>query len=308
MSKSLNKIQVLAKQQTVIGVDAGPVGLNAIQARNIQVTPLDVDTINTGIIQEYFGASPDIVTARRMSVTFECLMAPSGTAGTAPAWGVLMKMAGFSETVVASTHVDYLPVSTGILPGTLYVNLDGLMHKAIDVYLDIGFDFNPRGFPVMRVSARGAYIPVTDEAFVVTNFAAWQQPKAVSKDFTTFTYFGENPCVEALTINTNSQVTITDRINCAATSFNGRSIEGALSIEMVSVAEYNWLATQAAAGSGAFSIVHGLVAGDIIETTGPKVQSLPGGAYGDAERTAILNFTTKFLPNLGNDELRIRVR
>ena len=46
---------------------------------------------------------------QRVEVTFEVEMAGSGTAGTAPAFGPLLKACGNSETIVTDTSVTYAP-------------------------------------------------------------------------------------------------------------------------------------------------------------------------------------------------------
>jgi hypothetical protein len=56
-------------------------------------------------------------------------LAGSGTAGTAPAYGSILKACGFSETIVASTSVTYAPVSSSFSSVTIYYNVDGVRHK-----------------------------------------------------------------------------------------------------------------------------------------------------------------------------------
>ena len=49
---------------------------------------------------------------QHVEITFEVELAGSGSAGTAPAWGPIIRACGFSETISASTSVTYAPVSS----------------------------------------------------------------------------------------------------------------------------------------------------------------------------------------------------
>ena len=53
-------------------------------------------------------------------------MAGSGTAGTAPKYGAILKACGLSETVSGGNTVTYSPVATPSDSVTLFVNYDGI--------------------------------------------------------------------------------------------------------------------------------------------------------------------------------------
>lgn len=58
----------------------------------------------------HLGATEQMVAARVSEIKFEVELAGSGAAGTAPAWGKLLRACGFAETVEAS-RVEYNPIS-----------------------------------------------------------------------------------------------------------------------------------------------------------------------------------------------------
>jgi hypothetical protein len=68
-----------------------PTGANAILVRNLEITPLEAETVNRDLVRPYLGASDQLLAQTRVSMTFEVEMAGSGTAGTAPAYGPLLK-------------------------------------------------------------------------------------------------------------------------------------------------------------------------------------------------------------------------
>lgn len=57
---------------------------------------------------------------------WKCKGYGGSAAGVAPFWGKCLQPAGFGETIVADTSVQYLPVSTGIKSATVKCFLDGI--------------------------------------------------------------------------------------------------------------------------------------------------------------------------------------
>jgi hypothetical protein len=89
-------------------------GSDAIQVTNVEVTPIESDNVQAAAFQGFIGGSTrgTLVANKRVSITFDVELAGSGSAGTAPAFGPLLKAAGLSETVVAVTSVTYAGVSS----------------------------------------------------------------------------------------------------------------------------------------------------------------------------------------------------
>src|SRR5689334_17704239 len=93
---------LLAKIESTPGVDASPsAGSDAVACENIRVTG------NPNVIQtnEYIGSIDSfapIIGGMPFSVSFDVPLKGSGTAGTAPEWGKLLRACGWAETVTAS--------------------------------------------------------------------------------------------------------------------------------------------------------------------------------------------------------------
>lgn len=96
---------ILAKLETTYGTDSVPTGAaNAILVRNLEMMPMDQDLAGRDLVRPYLGSSEQIPAAIRAMVNFEIEIAGSGTAGTAPAWGPLMRGCAFAESVLATAH------------------------------------------------------------------------------------------------------------------------------------------------------------------------------------------------------------
>lgn len=102
MSLLTNKRVIIAKLETVYGVDASPTGADALLLRNLDLMPLEGDVVQRDFIRPYFGASGEIRVSNYAKLDFEVELVGSGTAGQAAPWGKLLNACGFTETLLAS--------------------------------------------------------------------------------------------------------------------------------------------------------------------------------------------------------------
>lgn len=104
-TRFFRKRSILAKIEGTYGVDAAPTGAaNAIQAQNVQITPMELEYLDRDLVRAYLGHQEQIVVTSRVRLTYDVEIAGSGIAGVAPAWGPLWRGAGFSETALAAAH------------------------------------------------------------------------------------------------------------------------------------------------------------------------------------------------------------
>ena len=120
---------ILAKAETTYGTDSTPAGTDAVLVRNLDITPLSGDLVSRDLIRPYLGNYDQLIAKTSVAISFEVELAGSGTAGTAPRYGAILKACGMSETIVASTSVTYAPVSSSFSSATIYFNIDGVLHK-----------------------------------------------------------------------------------------------------------------------------------------------------------------------------------
>jgi hypothetical protein len=102
----------LLKRKTVIlakieggsyGIDPVPTGAaNAILIRNGSITPQDGESADRALVRPYLGNSPKLPGAIRGVLQFEVELAGAGTAGTAPAWGPLVRGCAYAETLLGT--------------------------------------------------------------------------------------------------------------------------------------------------------------------------------------------------------------
>jgi len=313
MGLNMRNSVLLAKLETTYGVDATPTGaLNAMLAKAVNVSPLEQDAVQRDLQRPYFGNDEQIPVGTRIAITFEIELAGSGAEGDAPAYGPLLLACAHSQTINALVDVRYKPIT--VSPDdqdsvTLIYNLDGVQHKALGCKGTVSFAFDARGVPVMRFAFTGLYADVVDAAVTGVDFSAFIKPKSVNyRDTPSCTYFGQPIVVQSCSLDVGLQVVYRNLIGFEGVRITDRAARGALSFEYQKVIQYNWFQKVKNNESGALNLVHGTVAGNIIELDAPNVQPT-GPTISDSDGTAMLNLNLNYNPTeAGNDEYELIVR
>ncbi|OON62283.1 hypothetical protein B0920_02050 [Massilia sp. KIM] len=118
------------KLETAYGVDNTPDGAtNWIEARNVNLTPMEMTRKERDIILPYMGNAGSVVTGIWAKLSFDVALVGSGTAGTAPKFSAPLLGCGMAQTVVATTSVAYNLVSQNHSSVVGYMYIDGVLHK-----------------------------------------------------------------------------------------------------------------------------------------------------------------------------------
>jgi len=117
---------VLAKTESNYNVDAVPTdSANAILVENISMKSANVRMIERQAVRQSLAPLKQVYGGQLVELTFDVELKGSGTAGTAPELGVLLRACGMSELVSASTSVAYSPVSSDHESATFHYYQDG---------------------------------------------------------------------------------------------------------------------------------------------------------------------------------------
>ena len=93
---------ILTKIESTYGTDSSPAGTDAVLVRNLEVTPIEAETVSRDLIRPYLGNSTQILSQTRVVISFEVELAGSGTAGTASRVDSLLRSCGFAATTTGS--------------------------------------------------------------------------------------------------------------------------------------------------------------------------------------------------------------
>lgn len=307
MSMLTRKVAILAAIESTYNNDALPNAANAIlTAGEPTVTPMDMQTVDREILRSFFGNSEKMPTGIFSRVEFKVEVAGSGTAGTAPAWGVLLRACAFAETVTASTKVDYAPVTDSLESASIYINRDGVLHKLTGARGSVKIDLSVDGLPYFNFSFLGLFNKVADAAMPAATFLAWKKPLVVNRTNTpTFTLHGYAAKAKSLQIDMAGDLTHKAFLNdTESILMTGRKPAGSIVMEATKVADKDWWTAVSNVAAGALNVIHGITAGNKVQIAAPNVQ-IHSPSYSEEKGILMLNANLVLSPNTGNDEILI---
>ena len=313
MALSMKKILLLVKQEVTSGTDAIPTAaLNAIMCRAITPQLINAEFVDRTFIRPYKGGDSKIAVGVHRVLECEVELAGSGAAGTAPKWAPMLKACGFAETITASTSAVYDPVSAGEPTVTIYGYLDGLLFKMTGCKGTVSIELSAKAIPVLKFKFLGEYTDPSDVGIPAgADFSGFTQPKTVGKLNTpTATFFGTSAVMQSISVDIANELSYRDLIGGGGPSSQDRNPTGSAVIELTTVAVKNWATMVKNGVTGAASIVHGTVAGNIIQLDMPKLQINGETSISDDASNAMLTVPFAALPNgvNGNDEIKITVK
>ena len=100
MALLTRKRLLLAEIESTYGTDPSPGAADAVLVRDLNITPVQSDVVSRDLVRPYLGASEQLLANTRVECTFSVELAGSGTAGTAPRFGSVLKACGLAETAV----------------------------------------------------------------------------------------------------------------------------------------------------------------------------------------------------------------
>ena len=100
MALLTRKRLLLAEIESTYGTDPTPGAADAVLVRDLNITPVQSDVVSRDLVRPYLGASEQLLANTRVECTFSVELAGSGTAGTAPRFGSVLKACGLAETAV----------------------------------------------------------------------------------------------------------------------------------------------------------------------------------------------------------------
>ena len=302
------KTVIYAKVESPAGTDAAPTaGSDAIMAFNVS---LDV---KPDMKERYAGndtrsAYASIRGKTVVEVKFDVELRGSGTAGTAPRWGALMKACDRLEAVSAGTNVIYTPALT-TETCTIWVNIDGILQKVAGCAGDCEIDLISGEVPYLRFTMSGIYVLPTDSTIVVPTFDT-TIPEIVKGTTTTFGAYAA--IIEKINLKFGNKVVERTSMNEAegvlAFMVGDRNPTGIMTCEAVLRAESNgdfWSYFNSST-TKALSLVLGATAGNIVTITADSCV-LFAPKYGDREGMRTMDIEFQMARGDGNDEMKIEL-
>ena len=299
---------ILAKIESIYGTDPTPTGsADAILVRNLEIQPLVAETVNRDLVRPYMGQADQLLAQVRVEVSFEVELAGSGTAGTAPAYGPVLRSCGLSETVVGGTSVTYAPESSGFESVTIYYHEDGIRHKVTGCRGTFELNAEVGQIPVIAFTMTGIYNAPTDETLPTPTYANQPDPLIFKQGNTTsFDMFSYSGCMQSYNFTMANEVIYRELVGCTKeVLITNRAPSGTVVIEAPTITAKDFFTVATGTSTGSIDFQHGQTAGNIVTVTTAQ-SDLGNLTYSDQDGIQMLNVPFIAVPtSAGNDELSL---
>jgi len=301
---------LLAKVETTYGTDASPTGANnAMLAANVEITPLQAEQVQRETVQDYLGSRAAFHVGKHVALEFDVEMAGSGAAGTAPAYGALLRACGWSETVTAIVDTQYDPVSENEDSATIHFHMDGSKHALVGCRGTVELRLAAKAIPVYHFSLLGMYVAPTAATDPTPTLTSFQTPLTVGNVNTpTFSLHSYSGKLQELTLTQGNEVVHRELVGSESIQITDRAMTGSITIEAPPLGTKDYFAAASAGTQAALQVVHGTSAGNIVQLDAPNVQLL-SPRYAESDGVVMLEMDLNLVPgSSGDDELKITVK
>jgi len=327
MTFASRNVVVLAKVEPTPGTYTAPsAGSDAVMIGSNVTYKQNVARLERDRLREVMGGADSLSGFTFDEITFDTELASSGTPGTAPAWGTLMRAAGFAQTVVSGVAVFYTPISESMEALSMSYFFGGVrrnMRGARVRRLAIGLGVN--GIPMCTWTIVGAARAGVDNALVPTSaptptLTQWKLPRAVLNEFAANNIVlgaALNMGTGAITGGTEQKskgMSITVENECNARPFLGwggdncpitdRDIKVNVSFDLDAATRASFYADLVANTYTSLSqmLGGGAYPGETVKFFMPRTQFIDHETQDDAG-LLLSGYTFNVLPNAGNDDL-----
>lgn len=297
----------LVKAEGTYGVNASPAATDALLFTELDIEPLALELVEREAIQAHMGNRPSVVAQRSVPVKSTVELAGSGTAGTAPRWGAMLKACGLSETIVSSASVTYAPVSSGFSSYTLDYFIDNGSRQAITGIRGTGeLSLETGSIPTLAFDQMGIYSAPGALSRPTETYSAQASPVVVNADNTTVSVHGMSACMTSFSLNLGVEMVFRQLAGCTKqVMLTDRKPSGEIVIELPSFATKDFLTIASNQTSGAITWAHTGPAGNIITFTASNC-AFDSPTFDESD--GVTNITLPFRPlptAAGNDEFTL---
>ena len=245
---------------------------NYVQVIDLNIEPIVSDEVSRDLIRPYMGNYEVIPANTRVNVTFDVEMAGSGSAGTAPKYGAILKACGLSETVVSSTSVTYAPVTTPSDSVTLFVNYDGIRHKVTGARGTFSLNCEVNNIPRISFSLTGIFNAPTDTALPTVTVSNQASPLIFKNGSTSnFAIFGFAAALQSWNLDFNNEVIYRELVGgTKEVLITDRRPSGTAVIESPALSAHNFFTDYTGTSTGTNTWLHGTTAGNKVTVSCPQ--------------------------------------
>ena len=306
------KKTILLKQETSVGSDASPTGgANAIQVRELEITPLESDVVERQLIKAHLGNFEQLLANQRALVSFTVELSASGNAGVPPQYGPALEACAMGVTNVGSTSDTYAPISdpSSMKSCTIYVNVDGVNHALTGCRGTFSINCELNEIPTISFEMTGKYNNPADVSTPTCTYQKQADPLLFKNGNTSsFQFYGYAGALQNWSFEMGNEVIYRELVGgTKSIDIVDRKPAGSMTIEAVAMggSGHNFFADAVGTSTGTNKWIHGTTSGNKIEVSCPT-SDIGAPSYTSSDNVEMLELPFVAVPSSGNDELSIK--
>lgn len=319
MARYIRNTAVLAEIESTYKTDPSPTGAaNAILVSNVSFNPLAAQNVARDLIRPWLGGSEQLVGTAYKEVSFDVELAGSGAAGTAPAFGPLLRACGLAETLTASTRAEYSPISSAFESVTIYLYDDGVLHKFQGARGTFQLAMGLSERPVLRFRFLGVDGGESAASPSGVTYAAFQKPLVITDTNTGDLTLGCTYATGSISggtaypsrgieeLDIGNALAHTPLLGGDEIDITQRELTGRFQLDLTAAQEVTLMTTVRANTTQGLGLTHGATAGNIAVIFLPNAQ-LINPTPADYNGRRLMQFEVRGVPGqaTGNDELKL---
>ncbi len=319
-TRYIRNTAILAKIESTYGTDSTPTeGANALLVSNVSINPLSAANVDRDLVRPYMGASEQLVGPANIELSFDIELSGAGAAGTAAAYGPLLRACGFAETLSASIRAEYNLVTPVADSVSIYYFSDGVKHIAKGCRGTLSLKMSAGGRPVLSFKFLGLDGGVTAASPSALTLTAFKTPAVISEPNTgdlTFgaTYTAATPTLtggtgypsQGIDLDLGNAVNYTPLLGGESVDISQRQVTGKILLDLTAAQEVTFMASVKANTLQSLGLMHGTTAGYKVMIFMPAAQ-LINPSKSEVNGKLMIGYDIRALPSSGNDELKIVV-
>ncbi|TMV09819.1 hypothetical protein FGK63_01750 [Ruegeria sediminis] len=295
---------LLFKLEATYGTDPTPSGAsNAIYAKDVEIRPMEGTDVSRDLEKPWLGADETIAAELHARITFKVELAPSGTAGTAPAWGPMLRACGVAEVIVPGTSVAYNPVTDAHESGTLYLYIGDTLYASNGLRGTAKLNLTAQSVPVIEFEFTGLFVAPAEGTRPSVDLTAFKKPQLVTDAFTpTFTIGGTSFVMRSAMLDLGNAVERRFLVGKEEIIITEKQEVFETTVEAVALTTFDPFAAAIGQNQVAVNLVHGTGAGKISTLAIPAAQMQRPQGLANAQDVKEWPLRLVPLPVAGNDQ------
>lgn len=295
---------MLAKIESSYGVDSTPTGsANAILAKDVSLQPMEGNDVSRDLDTPWLGPQGTIPAELHMKISFKVELQASGTAGTAPAWGPLLRACAVAETISASTSVTYNPITDSHESVAIHLWVDTTRYVLLGSRGNCKVAMTAQGIPYLEFTFTGLFAQPSQETRPTPTLTGFQKPLVATKVNTpTYTIDGTDFVMRSFSLDLGNKVENRFLVGSESILITDKADMIETTVEAVALSSFNPFSLAAAQTPVEVELIHGTAAGKIITINAPTAQIQRPRGLENAQDIVEWPLSLVPLPDTGNDQ------